>query len=134
MKYKSELLVRRTDKVSLDKVEDSIILKRGDVVVVCPSPWNWSQAELNNPNWIVVKSDMTYEEATTYISPQKGDRRIDPALKLRAKSIDLDAIKLLLLPQEANKIDINHNMPIEISIADIRVSSKIKIKENPFKI
>jgi len=134
MKYKSELLVRRTDKVSIDKVEDSIILKRGDVVVVCPSPWNWSQAELNNPNWIIIKSDMSYEEATTFMTPQKGDRRIDPALKLRGKGIDLDNIKSKLPKQEADKIDINHNVPIEISFNDINTSSKIKIKKNPFKI
>ena len=102
MKHRAEFLVRRVDNVSEDAVENATILKRGDVVVVCPSPWEWSEAELTNPNWVIIKSDISMDDALAFISPQKGDARLEPALKLRAKSIDLDSIKLVLPKIEAD--------------------------------
>lgn len=46
-----ELLVSIADKC--DHVGST---KRGDVIEICPDGWGWSDAELNHPDWRVIRS------------------------------------------------------------------------------
>lgn len=35
----------------------------GDVICICPDGWEWSQAELSHPGWMVVSVELTQVEA-----------------------------------------------------------------------
>jgi hypothetical protein len=51
-----ELLVRTVDKVNADdKVTDNVLTKAGDVIVVCPDGWVWSETEKAAPFWTIIK-------------------------------------------------------------------------------
>lgn len=58
-----ELLIRVVDKGP--GVDQS---KAGDVIAICPDGWAWSQHELTNPEWVIVKSALTQIEADALLS------------------------------------------------------------------
>jgi hypothetical protein len=89
-----ELLVRVVDKRSDDKVNDIMLTKRGDVIVVKPDGHDWTERERTYPEWRILRlPDMTEAEAYSFISPQKPtDAKLRFVLAPRAKRIDLDAI------------------------------------------
>lgn len=85
--------MRVVDKVNGDDpAKDARCLKRGDVVVVCRDGHPWSQLELDNPEWRIVKvPGMSLEEgelltARPFVLPGLGD-----TTKRRAQSLDLDS-------------------------------------------
>lgn len=50
-----EMLVRTVDKINLESAEDnSLFLKRGDVVAIMPDGHPWSVREKTNPAWMIV--------------------------------------------------------------------------------
>jgi len=51
-----EFLIRIVDKVNnTDKIKNSQLKKRGDVVVIVDDGWPWSPKELTNPDWEIKK-------------------------------------------------------------------------------
>lgn len=58
-----EFLIRVNDRSVRD--HDS---KRGDVIAVCPDGWAWSQAELTNPDWVIVSAPLTQIEADALLA------------------------------------------------------------------
>lgn len=82
-----ELLIRVHDK---DSDRRHRMCERGDVVVVCPDGWAWSEKEKTLPCWRILRVDMSEAEAIALTAPEVGigGRR-------RAIGIDLSA-----LPQE----------------------------------
>jgi hypothetical protein len=53
-----EFLIRIRDRSS--GTTDS---KAGDVIAARPDNWPWSQAELTNTDWVIVRSNLTQAEA-----------------------------------------------------------------------
>lgn len=49
-----ELLIRIIDKSTAEDAS-----QRGDVICACPDGWAWSDAERSNPDWIIIKADIT---------------------------------------------------------------------------
>lgn len=62
-----ELLIR-----IVDKSPDPLASKMGDVIWVCANGWAWSTAEMNNPEWIIVRTGITQVEADGLLAADIG--------------------------------------------------------------
>ena len=51
----AELLLCVQDKAGFDPKANALTHRPGDVIVVCPDGWGWTPAELNNPDWRLLK-------------------------------------------------------------------------------
>ena len=58
-----ELLIRLVDKHPIVAPIYEKSSQRGDVIVAMPDGWQWSDAERNNPDWIIVTAQITEVEA-----------------------------------------------------------------------
>ena len=87
MKVVTEWLVRRVDRVGNTPEQDCRMTKRGDVIVVKEAPCAWSQTEMNSPDWIIVQTDMTMNDARAYLEAEHGEAEEVPLLKIRSKGI-----------------------------------------------
>lgn len=58
-----ELLIRVVDKHPAVAIVYEKSSQRGDVIVAMPDGWQWSKAERNNPDWIIVTAQITEVEA-----------------------------------------------------------------------
>lgn len=66
-----ELLIRIIDKSAAEDAS-----QRGDVICACPDGWAWSDAERNNPDWIIIKADVTEIECDALLeSGRPGEPR-----------------------------------------------------------
>jgi hypothetical protein len=73
----------------VDKSAHPMSSKRGDVLVVKYSGWEWSQWERENPEWRIIRSAIPETLAITLVTP--------PAVGLMRKSW---MIELTLLPKK----------------------------------
>ena len=58
-----ELLIRIVDKNPVVSMMHETGSQRGDVICACPDGWQWSDAERNNPDWIIVTASIVEAEA-----------------------------------------------------------------------
>lgn len=58
-----ELLIRLVDKQPVGHELWEKASQRGDVIAAMPDGWAWSDAERNNPEWLIVTADITDVEA-----------------------------------------------------------------------
>lgn len=87
-----ELLVRVKDKASdPDPGKDALISKRGHVVALCDDGWQWSKAERDNPEWVIVR--------IPGVSPDQYSMMV-------AAVIDGSAIEKKLLARRAVTLDL----------------------------
>jgi hypothetical protein len=91
----AELLIRVVDKVNLDVNLNYQCTKRGDVIAVCPDGWNWSTTERKNPDWRIMRFNVTDPVALSLTAPQDdGKITTDPGkskkLLKRANSVNVD--------------------------------------------
>lgn len=88
----AELLIRVRDKEAHpDPYVDAKRSKRGDVIAACPDGWKWSHAERTNPDWRIVRIlGLPMNIAETFMSPERGDPRVDRMLRRREASFDFD--------------------------------------------
>jgi hypothetical protein len=77
----------------VDKSVHPMASKRGDVLVVKYSGWEWSQWERENPDWRIIRSAIPETLATTLVTP--------PTAGLLRKSW---MIELTLLPRNKDFI------------------------------
>lgn len=95
----AEFLIRVKNKKNLvvlpnAPVLDTKLLQRGDVVVVVRDGWAWSDIELSNPDWRIVKSPgMSLAEAQTYLVPEPG-LPASRMLQRRAFKFDINAVTM----------------------------------------
>jgi hypothetical protein len=87
-----EMLVQVIDRSSPDPLIDCRCFKAGDVIVVCPDGWAWSDAELNNPEWRIVSVALPTDEAEAFAQDEAGDMIQNPLLQIRGSNIDIDAL------------------------------------------
>ena len=68
----AELLVRVADKTTAEDPRALLFLRAGEVVVVCPDGWPWSEAEQTNPDWVILKlPNVTESEASAMLGPDR---------------------------------------------------------------
>lgn len=125
MQIKTELLVRRVDKINPDPELNAQLTKRGDVVVVRESPCVWSQKELDNPEWLIIQSDMDLVDAEAFLESEDGflsGAEADKTKRRRKKFIDLDQANADLPTQaadQAHKATGNFSIPFQFNASMI---------------
>ena len=62
----------------VDKGEAEDCSKAGDVISICPDGWQWSPAELSNPDWRIVRVNILQTQADAFLS-----RANNPLVKRR---------------------------------------------------
>ena len=78
-----EILIR-----VVDKGPDEDHSKAGDVIAVCPDGWQWSAAELANPDWRIIRVPILQAQADAFLS-----RANNPLVKRRREwTIDLSRL------------------------------------------
>ena len=87
-----EVLVRWVDKTSADSRHNSSIMKRGDVVVICPAGWKWSKRELNNSDWRILKVDLAPTVIDSLMHEEEGEFA-DRIPRKRKYQIDIDGLE-----------------------------------------
>lgn len=64
-----ELLIRIVDKHPAVSTLYERASQRGDVIVAVPDGWDWSNAERSNPEWIIVRAEITEIEVDALLEP-----------------------------------------------------------------
>jgi len=123
---KTEWLVRLVDRVGTTELKNAKLTKRGDVVVIKPAPCKWTKKEINNPDWIIIKTDMTYEDATLYTHREYGEFEEVPLLKARNKALTLDVIEVELDSDQKLKYKHPYIEPMELSQEALARLTEIK--------
>lgn len=92
----AEFLVRIRDKpTDPDPYLDIKRSKRGDVICACPDGWVWSQIELTNPAWRIIKvPGLADSVAQQLVMPEVGDERVNRMLRRRKYKLELDFASL----------------------------------------
>ena len=122
----AELLIRTVDKTSSNLIDNATCTKRGDVIVVVPDGWNWSQIERTNPEWIIIRSKLSVEEAKAYTEPPKKTDA-EKIVARRAIKIDLDSVKIPAQVKDSID-DINRlEAIIDIGAFDIKTIEVTKV-------
>jgi hypothetical protein len=88
----AELLVRIKDKVGEDIYKDCQLTKRGDVITIQEDGWEWSTAELKNPEWQIIKYPKVSVESLAHFLAPEVDTNPDP--KQQSKTLQRRMIKL----------------------------------------
>lgn len=92
-----QLLVRIKDKDQPDARLAAKCLKRGDVIAVKPdaTAW-WTPRELSNPEWMVIKADITRAMAESLLAPELPPdlTREYTMLQKRAIGLNLDSLSV----------------------------------------
>jgi hypothetical protein len=91
----AELLVRVVSKSSADPAQDAKLTKRGDVIIVVPDGWGWSDIERSDPQWRIFKwPSVSESEASALLTPELPVSEADvdnPLLQRRGFNLNLDA-------------------------------------------
>lgn len=66
-----ELLIRLVDKQPAGHELWEKASQRGDVISACLDGWSWSDAERNNPEWLIVTAEITEIEAGGLLEPYR---------------------------------------------------------------
>ncbi len=92
-----EIIVQTVDLVCPENAHiDVKLLKRGDVIEVCDDGWQWTDTEINHPNWRLLKfPGVSKEEVTLLLYPEIdvkpwGVIGENPMLQIRGFYLDLD--------------------------------------------
>lgn len=106
----AEFLVRIQDKSNLaDAYLDAKCLKRGDIVTIQPDGWSWGLAEINNPEWRILKFPMiSIKDSQPFMAPEFDTDPANPSYVLRRRgfaiNIDNPIFKNLLEDNKADNI------------------------------
>ena len=91
-----QLLIRTVDQInSTDEIKNYQLMKRGDVIAVRDENHIWGSKELNNLDSIIIKVDLTKEQAESLVTPEfSNDLTKNYILRKRGLKIDLDNLDL----------------------------------------
>jgi hypothetical protein len=91
-----ELLVRVIDKVNADDPYlDAQCTKRGDVIVAVPDGWEWGRAELDDPQYSIVRVPLVpLAVGESFLGREFNTNPSAPSrmLQRRAFRLDIDAL------------------------------------------
>lgn len=109
----AELLVRIIGKVSQDEKKDAALSKRGHVISARPDGHAWTDRELKNPEWMIVRAPkLTLVEAEQFLAAgptstfsdksAPNDRSRDVAVRQKRQfSLDIDALPKIKANRDA---------------------------------
>lgn len=86
-----EVLIRTQDKTVPGDEKRAMRMQRGDVIVVMPDGWRWSERELTNPGWRLLRLPGLPPEAMIELQVPVRDKD-GVVIAKRARGIDLDSI------------------------------------------
>lgn len=82
----AEVLIRFVDKAGVAQGKAHRVLRAGDIVTVRPDGAYWSNKELSNPEWRIVRAPgMTVTEALALTSPDRVVEGADLSNRLRRR-------------------------------------------------
>lgn len=84
-----ELLIRVAHKQPIDSELHETSSQCGDVISVVPDGWEWSIAERENPDWIIIGCDITAVESDALTEPG----RVDEPKWRRRLGVNTDGLK-----------------------------------------
>lgn len=127
----AEMLVRIVDKINPDPKLDLLCRKRGDVVCIMPDGHGWSEAEITNPEWTIVKfPGVSRDKLDHFIHV---DRNQDGKLIRRcANSFDIDTheqraqARTLAAPLQPGEEAIGVSLASEWGESDIQTMTIVK--------
>lgn len=68
-----ELIIRTVDKLPLVVPAHVRASQRGDIIAIVPDGWAWSDAELNSPDWLIIKVDnLTDQDLESLLEPGRS--------------------------------------------------------------
>jgi len=124
-----ELLVFLTDKASdPDPAINLTYMKRGYVIVVCEDGWQWSQAELTNPDWVVVQvpgvpvseyNKFQVVHWASYTNYETGEQGVMDAC--RALMLDIDQDPVLREISTRGDVQVVVRSPEDIAVMETAV-------------
>lgn len=86
-----EILLHYTDKVTNADPKYAHNYLSGDVIAICPDGWGWSQAELTNPNWRLIKMPGQLPELWTVLTMPRFDPLTQALVRKRNQYVNLGA-------------------------------------------
>lgn len=97
----AKVLLRIVDKTSDDPAKDCRLRKRGDVVCVVPDTHEFSEFELNHPEWRVLSiPSLSVEDAETWRTPDDAAGQYRHRCKYR---FNIDALPAAIQQQIASR-------------------------------
>ncbi len=91
-----EMLVRLFDKYEgQDKTFIAKTTMRGDVISVVEDGHKWSEIERTSFNWVILKVSASLVKCMSMRTPELGDAKLNPYLRIMAFHFDLDALTVL---------------------------------------
>lgn len=100
-----ELLVRIVDKTSDDKNKDIQLTKRGDVIAWHLAGEDWGTQELSNPEWRIIKADITEADANALLAPELPTKLGTPNEILKKRAVKLDVDSLAISSDTKQRVD-----------------------------
>lgn len=86
-----QLLVRVKDKINPNsEILSAKLMKRGDVVHVADENHVWGTKELSNPDWRILKVELTKEQAESLLAPEHPPDLLKEYKMLRKRAIRLN--------------------------------------------
>jgi len=121
----AEALIRVIDKpLTGNPAIDTKRTMAGDVIVVKPDGWGWSQKELTSSEWRVVRTPMSVAELSLMMEGEIGDPDMNPNLRRRIRKFDLS-----LLP--ASRRNLLHRRQTSVVVISRRDMNAIKRNRTP---
>lgn len=84
-----ELLIRTVDKHPVVSMMSETSSQRGDVIAAMPDGWQWSDAERENPEWIIIYVDLVEVEVGALM---EAARPGEPKYRRRL-GVNIDGLK-----------------------------------------
>lgn len=84
-----ELLIRIVDKHPAVSMLRETSSQRGDVICAMPDGWQWSSAERNSSDWILITADITEAEAEALLEEARPN---EPKYRRRL-GVNTDGLK-----------------------------------------
>jgi hypothetical protein len=109
----AELVIQMVDRVNPSSAKlDAGCLKRGDVIDICADGWEWSERELTNPNWRIIKlPGIPVETLLDLLEAQlAADRTF---VRKRSRYLDIDS-----LPSNIKNKITNATQPLTFSVSE----------------
>lgn len=85
----AECLVRIREKGSDSFYEFAAQFQPGDVLAVNPDFWEWSDRELLNPHWVVIRVDFTPTEVEAFLASESDPLGVKPHKYRRKQNVNM---------------------------------------------
>lgn len=132
-----EMCVQVVEVAGDDPFHDAKQWKRGFIIEILPVGSDWGKSTLTNPNWKVIRIDMTIEEGREFMAQERDENQLNPMLPLRMFRMDLDALDIVTKGEMDRKVP-KDSKDAKIVLMTAGTARTIKVavpvKINPFDV